>query len=472
MSSAARVGEVLRLELKVAWLIVVLGLFCLVAGVAQATRLGMLPMILGLVLVSLAALVSLRWPLLPLVLFVALIPIEELVVVDGFGTISKLAAILFAVTYGVPRLGNLALAAARPAAWAYLAWSVVSIGWALSPDAALAQIATLLQLFVVAILIADVVVQRPAVVRPLLWVYSLSAAATALVGIQYFVAAGTRAAAVDGQDPAQFAAVLLPAFVFGLYEVLNGERRILGGTVAALATAGLVVSGTRGAWLGAIVVILLFVLPRLPLRRQIAAIAVILLMGFVTLQIPGVSDLLAQRAGTAVSSGGSGRTDIWRVGVTLFESNPVFGVGYANFAIADTMDAVRAADVSASHVGGGPHNLVIGTVVELGSVGLLLLGLFLLPLVLRRGWGPDAAIVQAALASLLVAALFLDILSDRKQVWLFIGLAWGLAFLRRNHRTVQSDGAEATMEVDPVRLPARDASPVFVNVASVPRRRV
>ncbi len=94
---------------------------------------------------------------------------------------------------------------------------------------------------------------------------------------------------------------------------------------------------------------------------------------------------------------------------------------------------VRASDVNSwRHLEGrGPHNLVIGTIVELGPIGLLLLALFLGPLILRRGWGPEAATIQAALASLLTLALFLDILSNRKQVWLMIGFAAGLAYLAR-----------------------------------------
>jgi O-antigen ligase len=264
-----------------------------------------------------------------------------------------------------------------------------------------------------------------------MWVYSVSAAATALIGIEDFVAMGSRTAAIEGQDPAQFAAVLVPAIIFGLYQVLNGDRRVLGGAVALLATAGVVVSGTRGAWLAVVVVVLIFILPRLPLRRQVLAIATMIVIGLVTVQIPGVADLLAERAGNAVSSGGAGRTDIWTTGIAIYVSNPVVGVGYANFPVANTLDVARAADVRLGHIGSGPHDLIIGTIVELGPIGLLLLALFLLPLVLRRGWGPDAAMVQAALSSLLVASLFVDIVSNRKQVWLLIGIAAGLAMLKR-----------------------------------------
>ena len=48
--------------------------------------------------------------------------------------------------------------------------------------------------------------------------------------------------------------------------------------------------------------------------------------------------------------------------------------------------------------------------------------------------GSDAATVQAALIGLLTTALFLDILSNRKQVWLVIALAAGLSYLARVER--------------------------------------
>ncbi len=458
--SVARVGEVLGVGPRRAWLATIIGIAGLAILVAEATRLSLMPTVVGAAVAVMVTMVCFRWPMLALVAFVALIPIEEVVVIDGLGTVSKFAGVLFAVTYGLPRLGRLQLGAMPRAGWAFLIWALASVGWADDPNTSWGELATLLQLFLIALLIADVVVHRPTIVRPILWVYSLSAAATACVGILTFVALGpdadVRASAIQGQNPAQFAGVLLPAFVFGLYEVLNGGRRIVGASIVLLTTAGIVVSGTRGAWVSMAVVVLVFIMPRLQLRQQVAAVAMAVVIGLVTLQIPGVSSLLLERAGNAVSTGGSGRTDIWSVGATIFWSSPVLGVGYANFPVAYTSDAIQqTGDVTfgfAEQQGVGPHNLVVGTLIELGPIGVLILALFVLPLVLQRGWGSEGATVQAALASLLVLALFLDILGNRKQVWLVIGLAAGLVYLRR--RALASDPS-ATPEVEqPDTIPA------------------
>lgn len=442
-SSVARVSHSLGVGHRAALLLALVGLVGMACLVAVATRLGVLPMLLGAVLLGFAALVGFRWPLLPLIVFAALIPVEEVVVIEGFGTVSRFAGLLFAVTYGVPRLGRLALGVMPPAAWAYLAWAILSLGWAINADEAWLQLPTLIQLFLIAVLVSDYVVQQPAIVRPVLWAYSLSAAATALIGIEAYIAqgfGGTRAASIQ-ENPAQFAAVLLPALAFGSYEAMTGERRLLGGAIAALTTVGVVVSGTRGAWV-AVAVVLLLLLVHLRPRRRLAVIGGILAGAAIMYQVPGVIDLVAERTGSSLSTGGAGRTDIWSAGMTIYGSAPVLGVGYANFGVANTPEVLWASNLASGiHFQGyGPHSVVVGTLAELGPVGLALLALFLGPLVLRRGWGPDAPTIQAALASLLTLALFLDIVSNRKQVWLVIGLAAGLAYLARRERRAPPNG--------------------------------
>ena len=206
-------------------------------------------------------------------------------------------------------------------------------------------------------------------------------------------------------------------------------------SITVLTAAGVLVSGTRGAWVAVVVVLLILVLPQLQPRRRIAAVVMALALGVALYQLPGVPDLLAERTGTVVSTGGAGRSDIWSVAGSIYASAPVLGVGYANFPVAYTPEMVRAANVNTLVLSGrGPHNAVVGTLIELGPIGLILLVLAVGQLVVRRGWGRDAAMIQAALASLLTLALFLDIMSNRKQVWLVIGLAAGLRYLPAERR--------------------------------------
>ena len=181
---------------------------------------------------------------------------------------------------------------------------------------------------------------------------------------------------------------------------------------------------------------MLFILPRLRPRQRVAAVMVTALLAVAVVQLPGAAALVTQRTDVALSSGGSGRVDIWSVGMVIFGAAPVAGVGFANFPVAFTTDRILASAATADPgTSRAPHSIIIGTLGELGLVGFILLALFILPLLARRGWGPEAAVVQAALASLMTAALFLDVLSNRKQVWLLLGIAAGLAYVRR-HRGV------------------------------------
>ena len=119
--------------------------------------------------------------------------------------------------------------------------------------------------------------------------------------------------------------MLLPALIFAVHEAVSGDRQILAGRIAVLATIGIVVSGTRGAWVAAGVGVLLFMVPQLPARRRLPAVAGILILLLAVCQVPGVGDLVAERSGNAVETGGAGRTDIWSVGLHIFGSAPVTG---------------------------------------------------------------------------------------------------------------------------------------------------
>ena len=456
-----RVRERLGVGERAAVAIAIAALIGVAVTVAVATRLDLLLQATAVAAALVVVLLSIRWPLLPLFAFALLIPVEEVVVVSGLGTLSRYAEILFVVAYGIPRLGRLTIRAMPLPAWGYVAWAILSLGWALDPNETIIEIPILVLLFTTAVVVAALVAERPTIVRPLLWAYSLSAALTAAVGLYLYFTSGfvagpnDRAAALQDQNPAYYAAILLPAFVFSLYELFNGRRVVTSGTIALLSAGAIAASGTRGAWVAVIVVLVLFILPRLAPVRRVAAILIIAVAGTMTLQIPGLATLIAERADLALSTGGAGRTDIWTVGLTIYKSAPLTGVGLANFPVAYTPERVRQSDVGIYSANNpayrAPHNIVIGTLGELGPVGLFLLAAFLGPLVLRGGWGPDSAVVQAALASLATSALFLDIL-NRKQLWLLAGMACGLAYIARNEKL--RDAATAA-----VRRPLMQANP-------------
>ena len=182
------------------------------------------------------------------------------------------------------------------------------------PQCRLGELSTLVQLFAIAVLVADVIVHDPSLVRPLLWTYSISASFTAAIGILNFVEGNRvneRVAALPGQDPAHFAALLLPAFLFCTFELLRGRRPYLSLLVTLLTLGGIVLSGTRGAWVSILAVLAVFVFPALELSRKIAAVVLLLLLVFgAVLQIPDASNLIMDRVATAGESGGAGRTDV------------------------------------------------------------------------------------------------------------------------------------------------------------------
>ena len=79
---------------------------CVALGVAIATRADLLVQVTAIAIVLVAFLLGLRWPLQLLFVFAALIPIEEVVQLGELGTLSRIAGLLFAVVYGLPRLGS------------------------------------------------------------------------------------------------------------------------------------------------------------------------------------------------------------------------------------------------------------------------------------------------------------------------------------------------------------------------------
>lgn len=436
----------------------------IVAGVAAALDV-LLLVLAGMVSLGVLA-VAIARPTTLLYLYCAAIPFNFALPPGPAGTVARIAGVVFFVGYLVRDPGALHPRAVPVAGWLFVGWSLATVLWAIDTQLSFNSWMSLAQLFGVTVLIASLVARNPSIVRNTLWTYSISATATAVVAIVAY-AGGTgifsRATAFADQDPALFSSIVLPAAVVLMGAVQDPATRglVRMGALGALVVCvvALALSGTRSAWAGFVVAtVALFILRRD--WRQVLAVAVLAVgMLIVVAAVPGVGDFLVGRVASSLASGGSGRTDIWAVGLSILASAPLLGVGLGNFGQAFTPYAI--AHASASNASGalfydrGAHNVYLGLTVETGLVGGVLLILFVVSALALRTTDRVGTVVRVALVSLAVQAAFLDILAQ-KQIWLFLAIAVGLSGARvaagrdapRPSRTVTGERIAGSLGAD------------------------
>jgi O-antigen ligase len=402
----------------------------IVAGVGAS--LDALPLVLGiLVLLGVFAIAMVR-PTVLLYAYCAAIPFNFALPPGPAGTVARIVGVVFFVGYLVRDPGALRPRSVPVVGWLFVAWSLVTVLWAINTQLSFTAWISLAQLFGVTVLIASLVARNPAIVRNALWSYAIPTTATAAVAIlSYLGGAGifSRATAFANQDPALFSSIVLPAAI-ALYGPIQDRATRVPVRAAALAAlvvcvVALTLSGTRSAWAGFIVATAVWFVVRRD-RRQILAGAV-LAIGVLTVvaAVPGAGDFVAGRVASSLESGGSGRTDIWAVGLSILSTVPLLGVGLGNFGQAFTQYAISQA--SASNASGAlfadraAHSVYLGASVETGLLVVSALAL--------RATDRVVTVVRVALLSLVVQGAFLDILGQ-KQIWLFLALAFGLAASR------------------------------------------
>ena len=426
-----------RLSLPARVALLTIAAIGLVGVVAVLTWRGSLGLGVGGLAGAAALALAYRYPRLALCAYAATIPLET-VQIEGLATISRAVGAAFFVGYVLANRG-IRPDAIRASAWAFVGLATLSLLWTVGQEATMASLLTLLQLFAITVMIADAVSREPALVRLVLWSYAGAATITSVLAIAAYATNRTaliagRAGAFAEQDVAQFAALVVPALVFLFAQASTGDRRVLAAIGTMLCGMAVLLSGTRSAWLAIVAALVLAVLPRLRPAQIAGLVALVGVVAFAAVQLPGVGDALVGRVGSAATTGGAGRLDIWAVGLAIFNGQPIAGVGYGAFPIAFTADVIRSAaipglDTAVLSSGRGSHSLLLATAVELGALGLLALA-WLIRDLLRAGLGTLGTVVQAMVVAVLVQALFLDVLG-RKQVWLVFGLAFGLDFARR-----------------------------------------
>src|SRR5262245_60802992 len=83
--------------------------------------------------------------------------------------------------------------------------------------------------------------------------------------------------------------------------------------------------------------------------------------------MPGAFFTRIENVFSGKDSKGSGRTEIWAVGVAALERFGFVGAGFSNFTAVYDRYVVRAGPTGYAY---GSHNTYLGTWVELGVIGL------------------------------------------------------------------------------------------------------
>jgi O-antigen ligase len=172
-------------------------------------------------------------------------------------------------------------------------------------------------------------------------------------------------------------------------------------------------------------------------RAGVAVLAVVAALGSVTYF--GVFAPADAKARVTTIEGGTGRTDVWKVGWRMVQSAPLHGVGAGNFAKVSVHYLLRPGSIKrADFIVDTPkvaHNMYLEVLAELGIVGLVLflgiIGFSLVCLVrairaFDRTEDRRLEILSRAVFVALVGILASDFFGSRefsKQLWLLLSLA-------------------------------------------------
>jgi O-antigen ligase len=184
--------------------------------------------------------------------------------------------------------------------------------------------------------------------------------------------------------------------------------------LGGLSLLALVVTGSRGAWLGAVAGLVATVVMWIAVQRPTASrpsrrgwLGIVL----ATVAVGVVAVALAPALTERLLSGDAGRIELWTAAWQMFLADPISGVGPGTFPDVRPTTAISGANLAVLTTS---HNSVLHVLAEMGVLGLIA-GTWLLLAVGRLAYGAlrglraqardDRSLVIAAIASLVAAGV-------------------------------------------------------------------
>lgn len=424
-----------------------IGALAITSNVLAGTKTGMILAVGGIggpLLIYLSTFAPL---ICPFGIYAVSVPFENLLDIPAYGTITKFIGLAAgaAILFYLLRTRR----AIRPpkALWFWCAlylWAACTAFWALDPKPLFVMLGTSTSLVV----LYGALSMLPADMKAVRWVAFCIVAGGVLAaaygtylahsGADLFYGGRLRITTENSAiDPNHFAAALILPTTICVVTALYARKLITAllslGAIAVL-LSGISATESRGGIL-ALAAVLVYIFIRSERRWTLALFAV---PGGIAAGLVALNSQLAQRFQSAVSTGGAGREMIWKVGLDAFKQHWLLGAGYNNFAQAYDQVFMQSHQMGQVQWHHGSHDLIVGTVVELGIIGLaLMLAAWVMQYrmleFIPRGSPefPMRLVAEASTIGLFLAALFLDVMVF-KYVWLAFMLA---VIVRSAYRT-------------------------------------
>jgi O-antigen ligase len=262
---------------------------------------------------------------------------------------------------------------------AFLGWNLISLAWSPSSPLALESVMRYaLNIFLFPIAFTAVRNRRDAVL-----ILAAIVAGACVAAVSAIVAPPAPESAVAGRatgtvgDPNELAASLLVglavAVAFAVNRHIAGTLRGLAAVAAALCLIGILSSLSRGGLIGVAAALVIAVLVGGRWRGRVFVICLtvaVLAVGYFAFAAPLPA---RERVLNIGGGGGTGRLDLWTVGLRMIETHPLNGVGTGQFANTSVHYLLRPGLIeSGAFILSTPkvaHNTYLNTVSEIGILG-------------------------------------------------------------------------------------------------------
>ncbi len=311
----------------------------------------------------------------------------EVLSVLGGVSLAKVAGALIVIawlaTVSTSTLKQRNLFAAHPGftylVLAFVGWSAISVAWSESSSTALTSVMRY-ALNACLLPIAFTAIRNRRDAMRILGAIVVGASVAAVSAI---VAPPPPESAIYGRaagtvgDPNELAAALLVGLAIATAFLVNRHIRTpvraMCGIAAALCLTGILVSLSRGGLVGTACALLIAIVVGGRWRGRVLALGgalALLAVGYFAF----VASLPAKERVLDVSAqGGTGRLDLWTVGLRMIEAHPVQGIGTGQFPISSVHYLLRPGLIqNGAFILSTPkvaHNTYLNVVAELGVVG-------------------------------------------------------------------------------------------------------